>query len=45
MTVLWFFIGLMVGGCLGVTVMCCFQINREEKEKANEIKQKENKEE
>jgi len=25
---LWFFLGIMTGGCLGVFVMCLFQINR-----------------
>ena len=25
---LWFFLGMMIGGCLGVMIMCLFQINR-----------------
>ena len=25
---LWFFLGMMTGGCLGVMIMCLFQINR-----------------
>lgn len=28
MEALWFFIGLLLGGCIGVVVMCLFQINR-----------------
>ena len=29
MTALWFFIGLMVGGTVGVVLMCCFQIGKD----------------
>ena len=25
---LWFFLGMMTGGCLSVMIMCLFQINR-----------------
>ncbi|MBE6664066.1 MAG: DUF3789 domain-containing protein [Ruminococcaceae bacterium] len=25
---LWFFVGLIVGGMIGITVMCMFQINK-----------------
>lgn len=28
MTALWFFLGLLLGGCIGVVVMCLFQINK-----------------
>ena len=24
----WFMLGLLVGGCIGIMVMCLFQINR-----------------
>ena len=28
MTAVWFFLGLLLGGRIGVVVMCLFQINR-----------------
>ena len=28
MTALWFIIGLLLGGCIGVVTMCLFQINK-----------------
>lgn len=28
MTALCFFLGLLLGGCIGVVVMCLFQINK-----------------
>ena len=25
---LWFFLGMLIGGCIGIMTMCLFQINR-----------------
>ncbi len=25
---LWFFAGLLLGGCIGMVILCCMQINR-----------------
>ena len=36
-----FFIGLMVGGTLGVLIMCCFQINKENARRVEKEKEKE----
>jgi hypothetical protein len=24
----WLIVGLLIGGCIGVTLMCCLQLNR-----------------
>lgn len=45
MTALCFFIGFMVGGTLGVVVMCCFQINKDRETHAEKISKEENKKE
>lgn len=44
MTVLCFFLGLMVGGTLGVVVMCCFQLGKESERHIDQEKQKKRKE-
>ena len=31
---LWFFLGMMVGGCFGVFLMCCLSIHRVNKYEA-----------
>ncbi|MBQ2702165.1 MAG: DUF3789 domain-containing protein [Clostridia bacterium] len=41
MTALCFFIGLMVGGTLGVVVMCCFQIGKDSETHAEKINRQE----
>ena len=28
MCFLWFFLGMLTGGCIGIITMCLFQINR-----------------
>lgn len=24
----WLIVGILIGGCIGVTIMCCLQLNR-----------------
>ena len=45
MPALCFFIGLMVGGTLGVVVMCCFQVTKEGARREHEEKKNENEDE
>ena len=45
MTALCFFIGLMVGGTIGVMVMCCFQATKEGARREHEEKKNENEDE
>lgn len=34
MGILWFILGMMVGGCMGVLLMCCLSIHRVNKYEA-----------
>ena len=29
MTGVWFVIGMIIGGVVGISIMCCFQINKD----------------
>lgn len=45
MIALYLFVGFMVGGTVGVVVMCCFQVAKESERRTDQEKQNNDKEE
>lgn len=34
--IIWFILGVLLGGCIGIVFMCLFQINRPNRKEDNE---------